>query len=282
MSRRRNRNLVPIIRIPINDHAYFTPRLIPSHAIITPNNYQRKIDFRRVDAIVAAFDPAIVSPLRVSHRDGKYYVFDGGHTLAALKKVNHDKDSFPVLCLVFENLTEKEESILFALQRGIEKRISVQERLNANVIGEEEDTMKFIETTEKAGLTLGISTKGEGSIRALGKAEGIRNREGDERYVETLSLIKDTWNGSRDSLTGNMMGGVSVFLREFGKEYNRERFIRKLGAIPPNQIRLQAHRKKASYQTMDAAFATEIGTIYNTGNGKGRILPPARITTITG
>lgn len=57
--------------------------------------YQRPTEPERVRSIVSQFDPALVNLLKVSVRDGHYYVFDGGHTLAALRMVNGKKD-FPV------------------------------------------------------------------------------------------------------------------------------------------------------------------------------------------
>lgn len=74
-------------------------------------SYQRPTEPERVRSIVSQFDPALVNLLKVSARDGHYYVFDGGHTLAALRTINGNKD-FPVLCKIYYGLTYEEEAIL--------------------------------------------------------------------------------------------------------------------------------------------------------------------------
>ena len=266
MSKRRSN-----IRVQINDHAYFTVGFLPSHMIQSDPKYQRCIDRKRVQQIADEFDPGIVSLLRVSHRDGKYYVFDGGHTLSALKIVNQDKTSFRVLCLIYENLTREEEAILFAKQRGIEKAVPFRERLNANLIGKAEKAEALVKATEDGGLSLAVRDRREGTIWAVEKANTLLEKYGEEHYKDMLSLVKDTWAGAQDSLSSNMLGGVAAFIKEFREEYDRNRFIKKLKDAQPKEIQALARRNKASYQNMDESFATEIAVVYNRGRGKGRL-----------
>lgn len=61
---------------------------VNSAFIVIDEDYQRELDQNRVKRIVAKFNPDLVNPIKVSYRNGKYYVFDGQHTLAALKMRN--------------------------------------------------------------------------------------------------------------------------------------------------------------------------------------------------
>ena len=92
--------------------------------------YQRPTDPVRVKKIVETFDPALVNVLKVSVRNGHNYVFDGGHTLAALKMIN-GSDDFPVLCQIFHGLSYEEEAVLFAKQRGNSKPVGIPYKLRA-------------------------------------------------------------------------------------------------------------------------------------------------------
>lgn len=255
----------------MNSRIYVEPKQLPSHILKLDSRYQRKIDMKRVQAIVDNYNPCVVNPLKVSHRDGKYYVFDGSHTLMALKKINANKESFLVECRVYENLTFEEECALFAAQFGICKPISVQSEINALWNAGDPDILAWIRATEKAGLSLAIKGNTDGTIRALGKAKSLYQKYGENLYVDALTLIRDTWGGCKSSLTAHMLGGVCLFLREFGDEYNRGRFINKLMDNSPERIRISAKLKKASYQTMDVAFATEIAQLYNYKAGKYRL-----------
>ena len=270
MSKRRNSSTY---RVWMNERVYVEPRLVPSHMLKLDLNYQRKVDMERVQEIVDNFNHCIVNPLKVSHRDGQYFVFDGGHTLMALKYMNKDKDSFPVECRVYENLTYEEENQLFAMQTGYAKPISVKNEMKALQNAKDQETLDIVQATEDTGLNLAIRENTEGSIRAIGKARNLYRKYGEDIYSAALSLIRETWGGKSSSLTANMLGGVCVFLKEFGSEYSYDRFLRKLKEKNPVDIRTMAKRGKTEYQTMDAAVATEIAGIYNYGGGKGRIDP---------
>ena len=276
MSKRRNSSTY---RVWMNERVYVEPRLIPVHMLKIDPEYQRKADMERVQEIVDNFNPCIVNPLKVSHRDGNYYVFNGSHTLLALKKINQGKESFLVECRVYENLTYEEENKLFALQSGISKPVSVRNTMNALQNAKDQETLDIVQATEDTGLNLAIKEYGEGSIKAIGKARSLYRKYGGEIYSAALSLIRDTWGGKNSSLSANMLGGVCVFLKEFGPDYNYDRFLRKLKEKNPVDIRTMAKRGKTEYQTMDAAVATEIAGIYNYGGGKGR-LDPVRASRI--
>lgn len=80
--------------------------------------YQRHLNANRVKRIAAEFDERIANAPKVSYRNGHYYVFDGQHTIAALKLRNNNCD-LDILCKVYTGLTEAEEALLFAQQTGI-------------------------------------------------------------------------------------------------------------------------------------------------------------------
>ena len=90
--------------------------------LVVDKAYQREIQQDRVKRIVANFNPALVNPIKVSHRDGRYYVFDGQHTLASLRMQNHSP-SLMVDCKVYEGLSQEDEARLFAEQNGISRAV---------------------------------------------------------------------------------------------------------------------------------------------------------------
>ena len=58
--------------------------VLDTSQIIAPReHYQREIKNERVKRIVKDFDERIANEPKVSYRDGKYYVFDGQHTIGA-------------------------------------------------------------------------------------------------------------------------------------------------------------------------------------------------------
>ena len=268
MTRRRKSNSY---RVWMNDRVYVEAKLIPSHMLEIDPEYQRRIDMGRVEQMVEEYNPCVVNPLKVSHRDGKYWTFDGGHTLMMLKKVHEGEKTFLVECRVFENLTYDEERILFAAQTGLSKPISVNDKLNALAKASDPETLDLIRATNASGVNLAIREKKGVSVCAVGKARTLYRNYGSQTYEDAVSLIMDTWHGGKGSLHANMLGGVTTFLDAFGEQYDRGRFIRKLKETAPKDILATAKRNKADYQTLDKACATEIAKAYNKGRGSGRI-----------
>ena len=66
--------------------------VLDTSQIIAPReDYQRELKSERVKRIVKSFDERIANEPKVSFRDGKYYVFDGQHTIDARKVMNGGK-----------------------------------------------------------------------------------------------------------------------------------------------------------------------------------------------
>ena len=103
-------------RIACDDKCSYEYKRMPAAWLETDFSYQRKIDSARVDRIVNSFDPRLANEVKVSFRDGKFYVFDGAHTLSALKRI-HGEDSFMVDCKVYYGLSY-EDALAEAQAKG--------------------------------------------------------------------------------------------------------------------------------------------------------------------
>ncbi len=107
---------------------------INSRDIVIPDAYKRRLNTDRVAKIAAGFDECIANEPKASQRDGRYYVFDGQHTIAARKKLNRNAD-LPILCKVYRGITEHDESLLFAAQTGESAALTPSAKLRARLHG---------------------------------------------------------------------------------------------------------------------------------------------------
>ena len=129
--------VVPIMRSIVWTTGKCFPVMICStgnSADIDTTTYQRKIQKKKVDRIVAEFNERIANEPKLSYRDGMYYVFDSQHTIAARKQLNNGKD-LNIVCKVFYDLTEEEEALLFAAQTGVSSKPTPGVTLRAKKIG---------------------------------------------------------------------------------------------------------------------------------------------------
>lgn len=229
---------------------------------IYADDYQRPIDQKRVDNIVEHFDARLVNPIKVSYRNGKFWVFDGQHTMAALKKLNGGKD-LNVKCLVFYNLTKQDEAELFAQGNGISKPVNIGNRLRALVIAKDEKALKFVELIKRAGFSIDFtSAPAPNKISAVGKAYKIYQTTTCSEFSLILRIIKRAWNGKTESLKPEILGGMYELLRVHAVEINFDTLISKLSNAIPREI---IRNGKGIVHGGDKRFANQMIYIYNKG-----------------
>ena len=269
ITRRESSALNSAIRMCTDTCGYEYCQLM-SNVLFTDTSYQRSIDNARVEKIVDNFDPRVSNTLKVSFRDGRFYVFDGAHTLLALKKV-HGDTPFLVDCKVFFGLTYADEAYLFALQNGDSKEVAFGVRLRALLISKSAEAEDFRAHTANAGLSLleGQGSATKNTIAALAKAYKLYAERGADEYERILRLIADTWDGAAWSLKSYILGGVSELLKTYGDAVKPDRFIRKLRCANYEELRDEARRLQRS--SSDIAHALVLVKWYNRGGGHGTL-----------
>lgn len=244
----------------MNNNTNFEYKQISSKFLISDSNYQRTVDIKRVKKIVAEFDVNLVNPIKVSYRDGKFYVFDGQHTLAALKLRNNNKDLL-VGCKLYKGLTEQDEAKLFSQQTGISRLVETNAKFKALYISGDSEICEFKELTEKANVRMDFSRgKAINKIVACRKAFNIFKNTTSREYVEILTLIKNTWNGESESFNGEILGGTYIFYKIYKGEFDMKSFERQLSKVSPIFI---IREGKLSQSSGDEKYAKQIYEIYN-------------------
>lgn len=255
--------------IMINERIGYQYTFLTSAVLETDISYQRRMNAAQVDKIVNEFNPLLVNAVKVSNRDGRFFVFDGAHTLAALRRI-HEGKPFMVECKVFSGMTYQEEAELFALQTGTSRTVSFDYKLRAKLAAETPKGKAFLEATESAGLHLADVQRSSMRyvIAAKATAQRIFENYGSDLYTDMLRLIVETWDAVEWSLSKPVLNGCAVFLSVYGDEYKRDRFIRKLAYTNADELAAIARRQNVKDQPRQYALA--ILELYNKG-GRGRL-----------
>ncbi len=245
--------------------------LLNSQQLIIPKDYQRRLRPNRVDAIVSDFDERIANEPKVSCRNGRYYVFDGQHTIDARVAKNGGRP-LPIRCKVYYGMTESDEALLFAKQTGASARLTPGEKIRANIFGGEEVEMWFLRVNESLGLTLDYDQKpGYKRIACIKTAFEEFQTIGEDKYKEALSLLLAAWNGDPDSLRAANIRGMCRFVALYHGEYNHKRMVMQLRKVDPLTIYREG-RAIGSSLTGYKKYLYQVYRIYN-GNSKKYALP---------
>lgn len=203
---------------------------------IPRNKYQRRFRSELAEKIAKDFDERIANEPKVSQRDGRYFVFDGQHTIAAREARNGGKP-LPILCKVYMGLTEKEEALLFARQFGFSSRLTPGEELRAMDVGGDLIGTGFVRATKSAGFDIDYTQ--QSARRRLGcvaTAFKEYQKVGERMYIDALRILADAWDGDPESLRSETVTAMCRFVELYDEEYDRERLVRRLKKEDPIAI----------------------------------------------
>lgn len=224
--------------------------------------YQRPVDNRKIARIISEFNEHKVNPIKVSFRDGKYWVFDGQHTLSVLKAKNNGEDCM-AWCEVHFGLTYEQEARLFAEQNDNATRVDVMYKAKALYEASDPEIVNIKNIIESVGLELNFNkSKGLNKIIAIRKVEQIYRTLGENGLRKVLYLIKKTWDGESTSLDKEILGGVGLFVKTYKGEFDENIFIKNLKRILPFEIKRNG-RADVSCKKADLKYAKQILEGYN-------------------
>ena len=226
---------------------------------------QRHLNIPRVKRIVEDFNVFLVNPIKVSFRDGGYHVFDGMHTLEALKRVYKD-ENFEVECRVYHGLTREIEARLFAQQTGFSEEVSMTFKLRALKVAKDVSVLGFINRTEDVGFKVDLEKpeSKNGHLGAVCAAYEAYIALGAARYKAMMETILKTWGGEAWSVNKNMIAGMSVFMNMNGgvngDGIKTGDFIRRLRPADHEAIRKRAMRYRG--MSIGSAYGVAISDFY--------------------
>lgn len=244
------------------DEFRFEYKKVNSKSILSEPSYQREVDLIRVKKIVSNFNSNLVNPIKVSYRNGKYYVFDGQHTLKALVLRNGNRDLM-VDCKVYYGMTYEDEARMFAEQNGISRPIKSDQRLKSLYEAKDVDVVDFKETVESIGIRCSftaVSGDKRWGTNCYSLLFSIYSSRGKKYMTELLKIIAETWEGDPDSFKQEIIKGIDIFVHTYKDEYDRQTLIKRLSLVSPTVIRREGRAfQEGGYKR----FARVILNIYN-------------------
>lgn len=240
--------------------------LSSSQLEVPRETYQRNFNVNRAKRIAEEFDERIANEPKVSYRDGKYFVFDGQHTIAARKLINGGED-VPIKCKVYFDMTEQDEAMLFAQQFGVSAPLTAGARIRALIFGGDPIAIEFMEVNKNIGIQLDYDQeRGLNRIGCIQTAFDAYMRIGEERYKEAMNILKTAWNGEPDSFRAENVLAMTHFVDLYHDEYCHHRLITRLRLVDPLTIYREGRAtgvNLAGYKK----YLMQVFRIYN-GNSK--------------
>jgi hypothetical protein len=202
---------------------------LPVDVLLIDPVYQRKLSHTQVNDIVRDFNPRRFGVLKVSFRDGKYYVIDGQHRLAAARLLDYKR----VPCIIEAGMTQQSEAEDFSNQQDNMRRVSTLARFMSSLAAGNPYSIEIYKSVTTFDYTIqgfGIDCTSADCISSVATLQAIAHLpEGLTLLDWTLYLIRTTWNGQSKATLGFVISGTAAFLRRFGCDnINCENFSKQL------------------------------------------------------
>lgn len=201
------------------------------------STYQRGLDEHHAQAIADNFDPQRLGPVAVVKRgDGSFFVVDGQHRTAALRRLGVDH----ALCRVLTAANREEEAkLFFDLNRDI-KPVSAFYKFIARVRFKESVAAEIAEIVEDAGLRLCMD-KLPGNVAAVVALEAVHTRYGN--LAQVLRILSAWQADDPYVFDGVFVTDVGAFLSEYpgAKE---AKLIAALHRVTPSAVKKMARALK--------------------------------------
>lgn len=236
------------------EHKFLRPSQIAADPL-----YQRPLDQRRVEKIAKEFSGDLFNEPKVSYRDGKYWVFNGQHSIAAWRKYHNGADK-PVYCKVFKGMTWLEECDAFMKQNGLSKDPTTNEKLHAAFNSKDPDVVDMVDKSALCGFVVDFSmSKTPTRIVATSALFRAYKAIGAEAFLDMLLAIKEAWYGDIDAVSQQIITGMSAFYKTYGGNFKRENLVSALKKTTPARIIAQGKQNTNRTNT----YTREIVKQYN-------------------
>lgn len=198
------------------------------------------------DKLAKQFNWDLYDPVRVSFRNGKYWVIDGQHRLYAIKKNARGKDTV-VLCRVFYGMTELDEAEYF-LQKGLIVRdLTVADNFNVEYKIGDESIVGMVRGAESAGWTVDFKRKKKpGRITSLKALKKCYDSLSYEAYVNMLKALRMSWGNDANAVSAMILYGAAMFFSLYYGRFEINDLVARINKVSPTTILRDGQALKTS------------------------------------
>jgi uncharacterized protein DUF6551 len=214
--------------------------------------YQRPLS-SFLEKIKRRYNPALIGTLATSDRATastgrvrkdtreRYAVIDGQTRMEGMRS----REETVAPCLVYENLSRRDEARLFALFQTERRGMATYLRFRAALVSGDPEAAAIAALVRSAGFRA-AGDGGEYGIKSIAALEWLYRRD-PELLKRVLSIIGTAWEDQRptpshsdERTRGEILKGLGRFLTDT-KNVDDSRLISALAGINPSQLRHRAN-----------------------------------------
>lgn len=173
-------------------HRAYRIQEVPLGKTTTSPKVQRELKAHRVNELLANFDLDFFGQPAVSWREGKYFIIDGQHRIAALKAwLGEGWEIQKIECRVYQGLSESEEADMFdRLNNAL--LVSAFDRFRIRVEAGRDEESEIAKVLKQENLVISRDEV-PGAVSAVGTLVRVYERSDADVLGKTLRIIRDAF-----------------------------------------------------------------------------------------
>lgn len=208
----------------------------------------------------------------MSFRDGKYWVIDGQHRLAAVREKFGGE--CVILCRVHYGMTLIDEANFFLEQDINDKNIKYKDKMNVRFKIGDEEVVDAVLCAAIAGWRMDEFAKNyaKGRLTAHAAVMKLHRKLEREQFIDLLKVLYVAWDGDPHGACRKILNGMERFYKAYWGEFDSAILARKLGKLSPEAIVRDGRSANIRSNENGLPFARAILRQYNYGARKN-VLP---------
>lgn len=212
------------------------------------------------------------SPVDVSFRDGRYWVIDGQHRIAAIRE--RFGGDCVILARVRRGMTIVDEAMFFVNQDKGRKTIKYNDKISVKYRIGDEDVVDAVRCAALAGWRMDEFSKtySKGRLTAHATIMKLYKRIDREQFIDLLKVLYEAWDGDPRGACREILNGMERFYKMYWGEFDGKILAKKLSKLSPEAIVRDGRSANIRSNENGLPFARAILRQYNYGARKN-VLP---------
>lgn len=227
------------------------------------DDYQRQLRVSNVTKIVKNYNPVGFGLLQVSHRDGRYFVFDGQHRLEAAKRLKMTT----VECLVYEGMSYEDEANAWKYFNSASTKPTQLDRAKVELITGDPVAVELDRCVSRTDFYIDYENQGaNGGIKAYLTLKKIFIDHGEMNLTHTLQILRAAYGLERKAFQESTLFGISNFLIQYSanEKYDEKWLIKRLEDTGIDNLISMINQNKKMFNVTKKEAATSVFLqIYN-------------------
>lgn len=217
-----------------------------------PDGYQRG-EKGKVIKIAREWNEKKCDNLKVSYRDGSFWVFDGKQRLTAARLIG----LYDIKCTIYEGMTREDEARELARQNKNKTPMSTYATLMAEAVAGTDPYAAIVAICKDLGVPLVESRRpGAGECGCAGRLVSCYKRNGHDGLIWVLETIEELeWGYVKNGYSSTVIAALSSICAKqirFGIDKTAENLKAIVGKQTPNGAIAQAMSEYPGHRSVSA------------------------------